>query len=156
MVKRSKIKLIFSWLIAFILIFSSLVSTFMPIAASEISGDFEVSVSYDANGGSGEMKPLTVACMEYITLPEHGFIAPEGCTFKTWDIGGTEYAPNEEVQIRSDTVVKAVWKDVSEVSEESDVGPSAETDPTGLTEVKDSLLEVGSETSDASWPDPPR
>jgi len=156
MVKRSKIKLAFSWLIAFVLIFSPLVSTFMPIAAAETSGDFEVSVSYDANGGSGEMKPLTVACMEYITLPENGFIAPEGCTFKTWDIGGTEYAPNEEVQIRSDTVVKAVWKDVSEVSEESDVGPSAETDPTGLTEVKDSLLEVGSETLDASWPDPPR
>ncbi|HFI0333311.1 TPA: SpaH/EbpB family LPXTG-anchored major pilin [Streptococcus suis] len=153
--KRSKIKLTFSWLIAFVLIFSPLVSAFMTIAAAETSGDFEVSVSYDANGGSGEMKTLTVARMEYITLPENGFIAPEGCTFKTWDIGGTEYAPNEEVQIRSDTVVKAIWKDVSEVSEESDVGPSAETDPTGLTEVKDSLLEVGSETLDASWPDPP-
>ena len=61
MVKRSKIKLAFSWLIAFVLIFSPLVSTFMPIAAAETSGDFEVSVSYDANGGSGEMKPLTVA-----------------------------------------------------------------------------------------------
>ncbi|HFU4084157.1 TPA: SpaH/EbpB family LPXTG-anchored major pilin [Streptococcus suis] len=153
--KRSKIKLTFSWLIAFVLIFSPLVSAFMTIAAAETSGDFEVSVSYDANGGSGEMKTLTVARMEYITLPENGFIAPEGCTFKTWDIGGTEYAPNEEVQIRSDTVVKAIWKDVSEVSEESDVGPSAETEPAGLTEVKDSLLEVGSETLDASWPDPP-
>ena len=109
--KRSKIKLTFSWLIVFVLMFSPLASAFMPIAAAETSGDFEVSVSYDANGGSGEMKPLTVACMEYITLPENGFIAPEGCTFKTWDIGGTEYAPGAEMTIGDDTVVKAVWED---------------------------------------------
>ena len=65
--KRSKIKLTFSWLIVFVLMFSPLASAFMPIAAAETSGDFEVSVSYDANGGSGEMKPLTVACMESVS-----------------------------------------------------------------------------------------
>ncbi len=63
-------------------------------------------VSFDPNGGSGEMAAVTVNYGEKYKLPENGFTAPADKEFDKWDLG----APGEEIEVTSDLVLKAVWK----------------------------------------------
>ena len=72
-----------------------------------------VKVSYDANGGSGEMKPATVdKGSEYTVLP-NGFTAPDDTQeFKAWEVNGQEVAPGTKIKADKDTVIKAVWKKI--------------------------------------------
>ncbi|PMB91097.1 InlB B-repeat-containing protein [Varibaculum cambriense] len=72
-----------------------------------------VKVSYDANGGSGEMKPVTVdKGSEYTVLP-NGFTAPDDTQeFKAWEVDGQEVAPGAKITVKDNTVVKAIWKDI--------------------------------------------
>ena len=64
-------------------------------------------VSFDADGGAGEMAAVSVVRGEKYTLPDCAFTAPEGKEFDKWEQG----APGEEIGITGDTVIKAVWKD---------------------------------------------
>lgn len=66
-------------------------------------------VSFDANGGSGEMDNVVMEAGDYV-LPENTFTAPTGYAFKAWDVNGTEYAAGATVAIATDTTVKAVWE----------------------------------------------
>lgn len=71
-------------------------------------------ITFDANGGTGTMSPVTVPKAEggtTYTLPACGFTAPEGKTFQAWKFDGTEYAPGAAVTITGDTTITAVWKD---------------------------------------------
>ena len=73
-------------------------------------------VTYDANGGSGEMKPTKVSKNDegkYIYKVEScGFTAPEGETFDYWlGSDGKTYRPGPEVEISGDLTLKAQWKD---------------------------------------------
>ena len=72
----------------------------------------QVKVTYDANGGSGEMKGATVDKGSTYKLLASTFTAPENQEFKTWEIDGKEVAPDTEITVTKDTVVKAVWKDI--------------------------------------------
>lgn len=69
-------------------------------------------VSFDANGGTGTMNPVTGVSGEY-TLPECTFTAPDGKTFKCWSVGDTEKDAGDKITVTADTTVKAVWKDSS-------------------------------------------
>ncbi len=69
-------------------------------------------VSFDPNGGSGEMDPVTVPYGEKYTLPENGFTAPEDKEFDKWDAG----APGEEIEVTGNLTLKALWKVRSAVS----------------------------------------
>ena len=71
-----------------------------------------VTVTYDGNGGSGEMKPATVDKGSTYNLVANGFTAPENQKFKGWKIGDTEYAPGDEITVNEDTKVEAVWEDI--------------------------------------------
>ncbi len=64
-------------------------------------------VSFDADGGSGEMGSYTALDGESYVLPECAFTAPEGKAFDTWDQGD----PGTVITITSDLTVKAIWKD---------------------------------------------
>ncbi len=64
-------------------------------------------VSFDANGGSGEMADIQVEKGKTLALPDCTFDAPEGKQFDAWDLGG----PGSEVEITGDVAVKAQWKD---------------------------------------------
>ena len=64
-------------------------------------------VTFNANGGTGEMPKVTVVKNKNYTLPDCGFTAPEGKAFDKWDLG----APGDSVTITKDTVVTAQWKD---------------------------------------------
>ena len=83
-----------------------------------------VKITYDANGGSGEMKGKTVdKGSEYTVLP-NAFKAPnENQEFDTWEVNGTKVAPGTKIKAEKDTVIKAVWKDIEvKVSYDSNGG----------------------------------
>ena len=73
----------------------------------------QVKVSYDANGGSGEMKPETVdKGSEYTVLP-NAFKAPDDTQeFDTWEVNGKRVAPGTKIKADKDTVIKAIWKKI--------------------------------------------
>ncbi|MDK6419918.1 hypothetical protein QP117_09560, partial [Actinotignum timonense] len=73
----------------------------------------QVKVSYDANGGNGEMKPATVdKGSEYTVLP-NSFKAPDDTQeFDTWEVNGQKVSPGTKIKADKDTVIKAVWKKI--------------------------------------------
>ena len=73
-------------------------------------------VTYDANGGSGEMKPTKVSKNDegkYIYKVEScGFTAPDGKTFDFWKgSDDREYRVGGEYELTGDITLKAQWKE---------------------------------------------
>lgn len=66
-------------------------------------------VAFDPNGGIGTMATATDVTSPY-TLPECGFTAPRGMTFRAWDVDGDVLAPGQPLTLTADTTVKALWK----------------------------------------------
>ena len=64
-------------------------------------------VSFNANGGSGTMTPVTVNIGDKLTLPECGFTPQEGKEFDRWDAGN----PGEQVDIVSNCTITAIWRE---------------------------------------------
>ena len=65
-------------------------------------------VSFNANSGSGTMLDIIVNGGEKLTLPECGFTPPtEDKEFDKWDAGN----PGEQVDIISDCMITAIWRD---------------------------------------------
>ena len=67
-------------------------------------------VSFDKNGGTGEMASVPVVENDTYELPACTFTAPTGYEFKCWSVNEVEKAVGEEITITADTTVKAVWK----------------------------------------------
>jgi len=89
--------------------FDSTSNTFTVGAAS-------YTVTYDANGGSGEMKPTKVeknAEGKFMYKVEScGFTAPDGKTFDFWKgSDDKEYRVGGEYELTGDITLKAQWKD---------------------------------------------
>ncbi len=75
--------------------------------------DTMVNVSYDANGGSGEMAGAIQKKGSKYTLSENSFKAPnEKQEFKAWEVNGKEVAAGTEITLDKDTKIKAIWKDI--------------------------------------------
>ena len=76
----------------------------------------KLSVSFDPNGGSGSMDPVTVDYGATYLFPENGFTAPEGKRFAHWAIdsldGDTTAVPGGELTILRGTTAYAVWEDI--------------------------------------------
>ncbi|MDU7032701.1 MAG: SpaA isopeptide-forming pilin-related protein [Finegoldia magna] len=70
-----------------------------------------VTVSFDKNGGSGNMGDQNVEKGKAYILPDCVFTAPANQEFKAWDVNGTEYQPGASITVNENTSVKAVWKD---------------------------------------------
>ncbi len=68
-------------------------------------------VTFDGNGGSGAMAQVTDATSPY-TLPENGFVAPEGKIFIGWKVDGddTVYKPGDTIALTGNTTLIAQWK----------------------------------------------
>ena len=76
----------------------------------------EVTISFDPNGGTGTMQPMTVKSGENFTLPECTFTPPEGKEFAGWlAANGTVYPAGDIAFSTTDSVLKATWKDKAEV-----------------------------------------
>lgn len=69
----------------------------------------ECTVTFDANGGSGEMDAVTLKPGQKVTLPKSYFVAPDGKTFDRWDCG----EPGDMIEVTDDLVVRAIWKNKS-------------------------------------------
>ena len=83
--------------------------TIVPVAV-------KLSVSFDPNGGSGSMDPVTVDYGATYLFPENGFTAPEGKRFAHWAIdsldGDTTAVPGGGLPILRVTTAYAVWEDI--------------------------------------------
>ena len=76
----------------------------------------EVTISFDPNGGTGTMQPMKVKSGENFTLPECTFTPPEGKEFAGWlAANGTVFPAGDVVISFSSSVLKATWKDTTEV-----------------------------------------
>ena len=89
-------------------------------------------VTFDANGGTGEMEAATGVSGKY-TLPANGFTAPEGKQFKCWSVDGSEKAVGDKITVTANTTVKAVWENITyTVSFDSNGGTGTMTAQTGV------------------------
>ena len=76
----------------------------------------EVTISFDPNGGTGTMQPMKVKSGEEFELPECTFTPPEGKEFAGWLAeNGKVYPAGDIVLSFSSSVLKATWKDTTEV-----------------------------------------
>ena len=76
----------------------------------------EVTISFDPNGGTGTMQPMKVKSGEEFELPECTFTPPEGKEFAGWLAeNGKVYPAGDIVLSYSSSVLKATWKDTTEV-----------------------------------------
>ncbi|KGF07132.1 hypothetical protein HMPREF1634_05835, partial [Tissierellia bacterium S7-1-4] len=71
----------------------------------------EFTVTFDKNGGSGEMADVIKKKGESYKLPACGFTAPAGKEFKAWEVGGAQKAVGDSITVNANTTVKAIWKD---------------------------------------------
>lgn len=74
----------------------------------------KVTITFNANGGSGTMDPVKVSADVY-ELPENGFTAPEGCAFVRWSEtaeGEVEYEVGDELEVTDDVTLYAIWAQV--------------------------------------------
>ena len=67
-------------------------------------------VSYDCNGGTGDMDSKTLNKGSKYKILSNAFTAPANQKFKAWKIGDTEYAAGDEITVKADTSIKAVWQ----------------------------------------------
>ena len=67
-------------------------------------------ITFNGNGGSGSMGPVTVKAGTNYILPACGFTAPADQEFKAWQIGGTEYKVGDSYTVNGDTEIKALWE----------------------------------------------
>ena len=70
----------------------------------------DCTITFDGNGGSGSMEPVTVKAGTNYILPACGFTAPADQEFKAWEIGGTEYKVGDSYTVNRDTEIKALWE----------------------------------------------
>ncbi len=70
-----------------------------------------VSVSFDANGGTGSMQSVTVYSGDPYTLPDCSFAPPADLQFAGWKMQGDEtvYLPGDKLVITGNTVFCAQW-----------------------------------------------
>ncbi len=78
-------------------------------------------VSFDANGGTGEMASVPNVKGDYV-LPENGFTAPESTRFKCWSVNGAEKQVGDTITIADNTTVTAVWEQLYTVSFDANGG----------------------------------
>ena len=76
----------------------------------------EVTITFDPNGGTGTMQPMKVKSGEGFFLPECAFTPPKGKEFAGWLAeNGKVYPAGDIVYSTGDSVLKATWKDTTEV-----------------------------------------
>ena len=108
-----------------------------------------ITLTFDANGGSGSMVPVTTTESSYtFALPANTF-TKSGYTFTGWDTKadgtGTNYADKAEVTLTEDTTLYAQWKKVSSGS-----SSGGSYNPTYKVDTAD-VVTNGAVSSDKTW-----
>lgn len=79
-------------------------------------------VAFDPNGGNGTMGEITIEEGSSYILPECDFTAPCGMRFVGWADGsptGTQYTAGSTITIKQDTVLYALWENISSANTEN-------------------------------------
>lgn len=79
-------------------------------------------VAFDPNGGNGTMDEVTIEEDSSYILPECDFTAPCGMRFVGWAYGsptGTQYTAGSTIIIKQDTVLYALWENISSANTEN-------------------------------------
>ena len=66
-------------------------------------------VTFNANGGTGTVAPMTAEAGTAITLPSADGLSRKYYTFTAWETGEKQYNPGDEFTVGADTVFTAVW-----------------------------------------------
>lgn len=66
-------------------------------------------VTFDANGGSGTMAPVTGVSGTYTIPTTCDFTAPEGCYFLGWGITTAAAISGMTIDVKEDTTLYAIW-----------------------------------------------
>ena len=82
----------------------------MAVTVGEGAPLADCTITFNGNGGSGSMEPVTVKARTNYILPECGFTAPADQQFRAWEIGGTEYKVGDSYTVLGDTEIKALWE----------------------------------------------
>ena len=67
-------------------------------------------VTFDPNGGKGNMISVTKNKGESYTLPTCTFTPPSGKVFDKWEVNGTMYNAGDAIPVNANTTVRATWK----------------------------------------------
>lgn len=67
-------------------------------------------ITFDANGGSGTMAPVTGVSGTYTPPATCGFTAPEGCSFQGWGLSKAG-SYSGTIEVESDMTLYAIWND---------------------------------------------
>ena len=89
-------------------------------------------LSFDGNGGQGDMDALKAGAGKTIDLPENGFTAPSGKQFKEWTIDGKAYPEGAVYVLARDTTAYANWEDTPTDTIPSTSGGGVTTYPVNL------------------------
>ena len=69
-------------------------------------------VSFDLNGGTGTMNPVTVNKNEEYTIPDCTATAPSGKEFSRWICDdSSQINPGDKITVTSNVILKAQWRD---------------------------------------------
>ena len=66
-------------------------------------------VTFNANGGTGTVDPMTAETGSAITLPSADDLSRQYYTFTAWKTGGKQYNPGDQFTVSAETVFTAVW-----------------------------------------------
>lgn len=67
-------------------------------------------ITFDANGGTWKMDPVTVEDGTLYELPGSSFIAPDGKEFDGWLINGQKKNPGDKITVTSNLTIQAQWR----------------------------------------------
>ena len=82
-----------------------------PLESNPASETLETAeVNYDPNGGTGDMVGKKLNKGSKYTILPITFTPPSSHEFDTWEVDSEKQAPNAEIIVKKDTVIKAIWK----------------------------------------------
>ena len=70
----------------------------------------EYTITFDGNGGTWHMDPVTVEDGTEYELPGSSFIAPDGKEFDGWLVNGQKKYVGDKITVTSDLTIQAQWR----------------------------------------------
>ena len=111
----------------------------------------DCTITFNGNGGSGNMDSVTVKAGTNYILPACGFTAPTDQEFKAWEIG-TEYKVGDSYTMNGDIEIKALWK--NSVITPTTYTVTVSNDGNGTGTANPSTAAAGMEITLAATPNP--
>ena len=98
------------------------------VTGTDTSGAWNIKIvtfkiTFDANGGTGQMEDIYVDENAEFILPENEFVAPEGQEFAGWSVnGGEAQIAGTQVTAIGDMMIKAIWQKKTSLADSIKIG----------------------------------